>query len=269
MSHTLTETATFDATIVVPDGSDSGANRAGDVELIAQRLANRSRALKAITDNAAVKNVANTFTASNTFTGGLTANAVTVTGDLDVDGNADVLGGDFRVIAGNLRVDSAHDVLYMGTVVTVHKQISISRGSPGGVGDFNITLQSDGYLENFGAANEGNWFVPIDIPSGCQLVDAHILYNGGAADNAFDFNVRRQTITDWGATPAGGPTSANIGTGASSLAGLHTAACSLGNYTVNNANETYFLRIICYELFADGQIFGFRVGFTNYGLNNR
>jgi hypothetical protein len=79
MSHTLTEVATFDPDIVVPDGGDSGANRAGDVELIAQRLANRSRALKAVTDNAAVKNAANTFTQANTFSANIVVNADVVT----------------------------------------------------------------------------------------------------------------------------------------------------------------------------------------------
>lgn len=45
MSHTLTEADTFTPTITVPDGSDPGSNRSGDVEAIAQALANRTKNL--------------------------------------------------------------------------------------------------------------------------------------------------------------------------------------------------------------------------------
>ena len=269
MSHTLTEVATFEPTIVVPDGGDSGANRAGDVELIAQRLANRTRALKAVADDAAVKSAANTFTQPNTFNAMLTASAVTVTGNLDVNGNADVLGGDFRVLAGDLRVDSAHEVSYTGAVVTVHKQISIARGSGNVAANNNVRLQlGDPKIENFGASSDGVWFVPFEIPSGCQLVDAQVQYNGGAGVDAFDFMIRRHTITDWTVNPVG-DAYANIGAGASSIAGAHTATWTLGNYVINNITEKYYLRIICAALGTGGSVWGFRLGFTDHGLNNR
>jgi hypothetical protein len=255
MSHTLTETATFDPTIVVPDGGDSGANRAGDVELIAQRLANRSRALKAVTDQAAVKNLTNTFTQANTFT------ALTTMQTLHVNSTTEV--------AGNLWVDSAHDVLYMGAVVTVHKQISIARGAGNVAAGTNVRLQvANPVIENLGAASDGVWFVPIEIPSGCQLVDADVQYGGGGSAGAFGFNIFRHTITDWSANPTG-DTFTPIGAGASSIAGTHTATWTLGNYTINNANEKYYLRILCLATFTGGSVWGFRLGFTNYGLNNR
>jgi hypothetical protein len=255
MSHTLTETATFDATIVVPDGGDSGANRAGDVELIAQRLANRSRALKAVTDNAAVKNASNTFTQPNTFS------ALTTMQTLHVNSTTEV--------AGNLWVDSAHDVLYLGAVVTVHKHISLARGAGNVAAGVNVRLQiANAAIENFGAASDGVWFVPIEIPSGCQLVDADVQYAGGGSPGAFDFNIIRHTISDWSASPSG-DTYTGIGAGASSLAGTHTATWSLGSYTINNLAESYYLRIICNDTFTGGSVWGFRLGFTNVGLNNR
>jgi hypothetical protein len=100
------------------------------------------------------------------------------------------------------------------------------------------------------------------------LVDAQVQCQGGATDGAFDFNIRRQTITDWGASP-GSATWNDVGGGASSVAGVHTASWTLGDYTINNANESYYLRIISNALATGGSVWGFRVGFTNYGLNNR
>jgi len=258
MAHTIVETPSFDLNIVVPDGTDSRADAAEKVAAIAQKLANRTQSMKLVTDVAAKKNVSNTFTAPNTFS------VLTTMQTLHVNSTTEV--------AGNLWVDSSKDVLYMGTVVTVHKQISLARGAPNvsAAVDVNIRLQiANPVLENFAAINDGVWFVPIELPSGCKLVDAQFQYHGGPSDDAFDFNIMRQTITDWAADPAGGASYTGIGSGASSLAGLHTATCSLGNYTINNANETYYARIISNALADDGSIWGFRVGFTNYGLNNR
>lgn len=256
MAHTITETPSFDLNIVVPDGTDSRADAAEKVEDIAQKLANRTQFMKQTTDVAAKVNVSNTFTAPNTF------NALTTMQTLHVNSTTEV--------AGNLWVDSAHDVLYMGAVATVHKQISIARGS-GNVapGTTNVRLQvANPVIENFGAASDGVWFVPIELPSGCQLVDAQVQYGGGASADAFDFMIRRHTITDWSANPTG-DAFADIGAGASSIAGTHTATWTLGNYTINNLTEKYYLRIICAALGTGGSVWGFRVGFTNYGLNNR
>ncbi len=116
MAHVITETPTFTATVTVPDGTDSRVNAAEVVEAIAQALANRTRALKAVTDNAAIKNAANTFTALNTFNAGLVANAATVTGALTVNGGVKATDGTLEVtstlvatgavrVAGQLRAD--------------------------------------------------------------------------------------------------------------------------------------------------------------------
>jgi len=253
MAHTIAETPSFDLDIVVPDGTDSRADAAEKVAAIAQKLANRTQSMKLVTDVAAKKNVTNTFTAPNTFT------QLTTMQTLHVNSTTEV--------AGNLWVESSKDVLYMGSVVTVHKQLSLARGA-GNAGNIRLGIANP-ILENFALANDGVWDVPIELPSGCKLVDAQVQYNGGPTDDAFDFNILRMTITDWAADPGVGPVHTGIGAGASTLAGMHTASWTLGNYTINNANESYYLRIISNALYDDGFVWGFRIGFTNYGLNNR
>jgi hypothetical protein len=60
----LTEAATFDTPITVPEGTDTHDLAAENVQDIAQRLANRTAYLKARADNAAQLNEDNTFTAA-------------------------------------------------------------------------------------------------------------------------------------------------------------------------------------------------------------
>jgi hypothetical protein len=57
----LTEAATFDAPITVPEGDDFMDTLAEDIERPIQKLANRTRALKAVTDHAARTDTANDF----------------------------------------------------------------------------------------------------------------------------------------------------------------------------------------------------------------
>jgi hypothetical protein len=74
MSHTLTETSNFDATVVVPDGTDPRSHAAEDVAAIAQALANRTRyllnALGAFSVPADVARIGtqNVFTVKQAFT---------------------------------------------------------------------------------------------------------------------------------------------------------------------------------------------------------
>lgn len=69
MSKNLTDADQYDSPITVPVGTDSRDDAAGDVELIAQRLANRTHHLNT---HAAKKDQANTFTANQTINGELT-----------------------------------------------------------------------------------------------------------------------------------------------------------------------------------------------------
>lgn len=58
----LTEAATFDTPITVPEGDDSMDHLAEDLESFVQKLANRTAFLKLITDHAAQTNASNDFT---------------------------------------------------------------------------------------------------------------------------------------------------------------------------------------------------------------
>lgn len=64
MSHTLTELDEFTAEVIVPDGTDTRNNAAGDVEQIAQALANRTKNLN---DHSARTDVANVWNQGQQF----------------------------------------------------------------------------------------------------------------------------------------------------------------------------------------------------------
>lgn len=68
MPKNLTETPTFAPDITVPEGDDSRDDAAGDVELLAQQLANRTAYLRVLADAAALRPADNTFTGANTLT---------------------------------------------------------------------------------------------------------------------------------------------------------------------------------------------------------
>jgi hypothetical protein len=265
MSHTLTEVATFDATIVVPDGGDSGANRAGDVELIAQRLANRSRALKAVTDNAAVKNASNTFTAANHFAD-IDATGISCSGNVIVGSD----GTGFCEVHGNLWVLSTAKIQWLGAVQQPYKQLALSKGA-GNASSPNANVRHYGaadWLINYAASADGFWHVPIELPSNCQLVNVDVIYDGGASGGAFSFRVVRKPISDWAASPATPSGGTNIIT-AAATSGVHTASLACGNYTINNAAESYTLSIVFNNGFTGGTIYGARVQFNDVEITNR
>jgi hypothetical protein len=99
MAKVIIETATFTPTITVPEGTDTRSHAAEDVEAIAQGLANRTQAIKAVTDNAARRDEVNTFALANTFNGQVTANA----GIRAADGTVEMLGA--LSVAGALHPD--------------------------------------------------------------------------------------------------------------------------------------------------------------------
>ena len=100
MAHFLTETATFTAQVRVPDGTDPGTARAADVAFMAQALANRTRALKVVTDQAAVKNASNTFTGTNSFAA-VNATSLVVSGTTTLNGTVNAADGTINV-TGNV-----------------------------------------------------------------------------------------------------------------------------------------------------------------------
>src|SRR4029077_5765481 len=103
MSHTLVETPTFDTPITVPDGLDPGSNRAADTAAIAQKLANRTRALKAVTDVAARTDNSVTFNGHVTALGDLRSLDHCTVG---TDGNGNLTVNGIATIKDNATIGS-------------------------------------------------------------------------------------------------------------------------------------------------------------------
>lgn len=284
MAHTLTEVASFDPTVTVPDGTDSRANAAEVVQGIAQVLANRSRALKTVTDNAAVKNAANTFTQPNTFTALMTAQTIdadVVNATTGVDARAvsaregavvgiDAPGTAQLVVLGDILVRPGNNYRYDTPLPTRHKQIALSCGT----GNFALTnvnmrwFGSADWLVNAADSADGFFHLPLEVPTGTQLVSVDVQYNGGASGGAFSFQVQHKPISDWAASPATPGAGTVIGAAVSSSSGVHTATLPLGNYPVDNAAESYTLRITFNDGFTGGTVYGVRLTFLDAQLAN-
>lgn len=133
MSKVLVETATFTPSITVPEGSDTRAHAAEDVEAIAQGLGNRTQALKQVTDHAARLDQANAFTLANSF-----ATTVTVAGQLTANGG-------IRAADGTLELSSpvvAANSVSVAGVLRPNGGISAADGSV----DVNADLLVNGSL---------------------------------------------------------------------------------------------------------------------------
>jgi hypothetical protein len=145
MSHVITEVATFTPTVTVPDGVDTMVAAAETVAAIAQALANRTRALKAVTDVAARTNVTNDFTAAQIFSGGVLGGLIatlTVTGGTGIQassGNVRANTGDVIALLGNIQA-SAGNVLALLGVVRGKTVESLDNMTVGSDGTGNLTV---------------------------------------------------------------------------------------------------------------------------------
>lgn len=174
MSHVIIETPTFDTPITVPDALDPGTLRAEDVEDITQRLANRSQALKAVTDVAAVKNASNTFTAAQTINANLN-----VSGVLHANGGIGAADGTVEVVdtlvvnadayfnEAHLYLDADVDIVYPSPGGPTDQpqrlvQVDISRGCIA-EGDLQYNPVG-GFWLNTPGAGIGRLEIPIIIP---------------------------------------------------------------------------------------------------------
>jgi hypothetical protein len=203
MSHVLTEAATFDPTVTVPDGTDSGAVRAANVTAISQVLANRSRYLKLLADGAAQKSGGNTFTGTNTFgavnTAALTATSLTVTPgatsladltatSLTVTGATDLhsLTADTGVVSGEL---SAGDFLYAAPKAE-RRIIGASAGA-------NVTSAPSNYNAYLDVSSEvrfngtfgGVWEIPFAVPNGAHRTKIWVFGHQPAGQVALTFSL--------------------------------------------------------------------------------
>ena len=145
MPHVITETATFTPTVTVPDGTDTMVAAAETVAAIAQALANRSRFLKAVTDDAVTKTGNNTFTGTNTFNGATTLASVTVTGGAQINGNISASDGTVNV-SGALAVSGAAQAgsLTVTGGAQINGNISASDGTVNVTGNLATAGDSSG-----------------------------------------------------------------------------------------------------------------------------
>jgi cytoskeletal protein CcmA (bactofilin family) len=199
MAHTITETPTFTPTIVVPDGTDTMVAAAETVAAIAQGLANRTRLLKQVTDDAVTKSGNNTFTGTNTFSGATTLNAPTINGNISAaDGTVNVSGNltvasavqaASAVITGGARID--------GNITANDGVVNVSGGlvTSGDVSGSSLTTSGDVILTGntkdivYSAASLPVRYVNIPMVLGERVS------SNGTYDTLFD---------TWGLTAGGG-----------------------------------------------------------------
>lgn len=144
MSHVLTEVATFDTPITVPDATDSGTTRAQDVARVVGQLANRTEYLKHAVENVVVPEVptgdfAHKTESANTFTKAQTIQSTLhVTGSVDLDSalNVDSTGH----FDGNIDSDAS---IHADVDVTATRDINATRNLNAGANVSGKMLHSD------------------------------------------------------------------------------------------------------------------------------
>jgi hypothetical protein len=116
MAKDLTELSIYGAIVTVPEGTDSRDDAAGNVELLAQQLANRTRYLKGRADVAAYVTADQTFTGNNAFTRALTVGTAdpskALLGTAETPG---VLGEAWRLLFSFALAPGEFALVYSGT----------------------------------------------------------------------------------------------------------------------------------------------------------
>src|SRR4029077_4840405 len=274
MSHTLTETPTFDTPITVPDGADPGSNRAADVAAIAQKLANRTRSLKAVTDNAARRDQVNTFTQTNQFTApNTTVVGLTATGDINgallirgenVNANTKVQAGTDVVAGGNFTY---------GSLVATWRSVDISVG----VGGAQMVFLGMGGLAPFQhywgpstppGSTGGTVSVPLALPKGAVITSIKGMINQDAA-NDISMTVFKRTY-NW---TTGTVTNTALGSVVTAGGtGFKVLASSAGGETIDNLNNSYWAEFVfglaSSSMSLSSGVFGMRAEFNDPGPRN-
>lgn len=267
MAHTLTETATFDTPITVPDGSDPGNNRAANVEAIAQKLANRTRSLKAVTDNAARRDLSNNFTGTNnTF--------VNVLASGDLSGalvRGDNVSSDGSVNAATNVVAGAN--FTYGSLVSTWRSIDISAGVGGGQVVFLGMNGIAPFQHYWGPSNPvgpsgGTVSIPLALPKGAVITSIKGMINQDAANDISmtvfkrTFNWTTGTVT----STAIGPVVTAAGTG------FKVLASNAGGETIDNLNNSYWAEFVfglaSATMSLSSGAFGVRAEFNDPGPRN-
>lgn len=279
MAHELVEVATFTPTVTVPDGTDSRSNAAEVVQGIAQALANRTRALKAVTDSAAVKNQPNTFTQANTFNALLRANngigaadgSVEIVDSLKIAGGVDITG-DCWVHTPHLWLEEGVDIVY--STISPHAQpqrlvqLDISRaritsGNPqwDDFGGFWYTTGSASKLE-----------VPIILPRSTAQWSFQVVWScdgvsGSAVAEAWRWG-RDYSLTGYNAQSDGDPLGSVTLLDYSSTTGDgFVSSGPIVTEEVDPSNSRLAV-IVSLPAGANNRLYGLRVQFWDPGARN-
>lgn len=276
MAKIISETPTFDLSIVVPEGGDSRVDAAEKVEAIAQKLANRSQFLKAITDVAARRNTTNTFTQANTFTQPITATSIAASGTVAaaaltssatstlnglIVSNDLVVGDDIAVtdsvilggllavggnaeVSGDVFIDGS--IRELGPIQTRSLRLALSNASIVQGGNAVRSASSGGndiILAN-GVGATGYARLAFQVPTGNKL--RFLDFQVQQADaGAIACQVFARNQGDWSVSP-GAVTITPLGSPASTAVtgSLQTVTIDLGSHDVVNATESYIAEFI-------------------------
>ena len=281
----------FTSTIQVPLDGDTGAQRATDVESIAQELLDNTAALKVVTDDAVTRAGTQTITGNKTFSGAAvvsgslavsSASHVTITGTasaevrlqsavktavigpLTTTGNATIGSGGSAdlTVKGSSYVDD--DYLYNGALPVRNVNQPI----------LNAQFEDDAAWDTTGrritfdgASGAGYATIPIEVPHGATVTAVRACYNQFDDASPVTFTLRKRSIT-WGSDST---SESSISTAQSS--GAHEGVTAeltvtFTQFVANNETETYYLLAECGASGGDSFIFGARVTYSDPGPRN-
>lgn len=284
MPKVLTETAVFTATVTVPEGTDSRNTAAEDVEAIAQVLADRSRALKAVTDVAARTNVINNFTPDQQFTtihaSGLIQSSATIQGSElvsthDVHANNDVTAGDDVVATGSVigTVSVEGPIISTTDILLPSNKRIIYSGGPGPFPNRRdkVIPMSDGIAFDPATVsyNTARWqgvsglvcpvAFPVLLPNTAIVVGFVVNHLQVVTPTVFIWRKRVLDFTTGGVAPV--VTDIETHNDAAAPASINTAVDGHGEVIANDVTE-YVL--IC-NLVPTNELYGLRVQFLDPG----
>lgn len=257
MPTNIVDVDTFTDPVVVPVGTDSRNDAAGDVETLSQALANRTRNLKNRLDTNdtthARRDTTNTFALGQTFSstvsigGTLTSAAINATGTISatvgVHADGDLTAGDDVIATNDI---TAGDDVHAGGEVTAGTFVQA------GTGDFvyasarsrttHVPLTSfvgDTFFSNY--ARDGIVVGAADIVLACLRLPKGAVINvvellcQPAGASAMTFRCHRRTAANY-TTPTAG-TGSTVDTDTSSGTALQVLSVTFSSLTVAETEE--------------------------------
>jgi hypothetical protein len=269
MSKDLTDVDAFSSPIHVPEGTDLRDDAAGDVELIAQRLANRTHYLNQRTAKLAGGNALSgtqAITGSATISADLDVSGETTTDDLTVVATAVIpaISGGVVITGGGLDADgdlySADDVIaedefQYGTPPTRTTLIPLADNSSAIFKSFEAHLL-------FGSSDVATW--AIKLPAGATLVEIRcLIFKSGTSTTTISLAKR---TPNFGAPAVATPAPFGDGTAIASIGGWQALVIDADDEVIATGTE--------YELVFQGsadnddQLHGIRMTWIDPGPRN-